>query len=258
MRRNFPSLPETDELHRLHREAASVLRDGLNAETRQAAQARAYLRTRGLDAKDVVRFGLGFAGRYHDTFGEIHSNLWTLIRDRVTFEIRDAAGRVCGFSGRKIDPEAPGPKYRNSSNSQIFLKSICLYGLDLAIDEIRRRGYAIIVEGQIDTIQMHRAGFTNTIAPLGTSFTESHAFVLRRYTDEAVLLFDNDPRTDPEKNVETNPGRRAAERAGELLRSLDMRPADCVLPQGCDPDAFLKDRGARALERLIETALHES
>lgn len=256
MRRNFPTLPETDELYRLHRDAAAILRENLNAGTPEAGRARAYLRSRGLDGKDVVKFGLGFAGRYHDVFGEIHSNIWTLIRKRLTFEIRDATGRVIGFSGRKVDPDDPGPKYRNSSHSQIFLKSICLYGLDLAIDAIRRDGYAIVVEGQIDMIQMHRAGFTNTIAPLGTSFTENHAFVLRRYADAAILLFDNDPRTDP-KGVETNPGQKAAERTYELLKSLDIHPVNCVLPPGMDPDIFLKERGPKALARLIEDC-HES
>ncbi len=209
--------------------------------------ARDYLRRRGFHEETIERFGLGLAtervgslraaaaqvglaapvleaadlirksddGRYYETF-----------RDRLMFPIRDATGRVLGFGGRTlIDDRA---KYLNTRQNALFDKGRGMYAVDLARQSIADRGRAIVVEGYTDCMACHQAGFTETVATLGTALTESQVDLLRRYCGELVLVFDSD-----------SAGIEAADRAIRVAipRSVSVRLAR--VPEGKDPGEFL-------------------
>lgn len=159
-------------------------------------------------------------------------------RNRVMVPIRNEMGRTIAFGGRQIDPE-DDPKYLNSPESPVFDKSATLFGLDLAKQSIIRRRTAVVVEGYLDAIACHAAGFDHAVATLGTSLTPGHARLLRHKADTVILLFDGD-----------EAGQRAADRAVEVFLSgtLDVRIA--VLPGGLDPDDLLREEDGPA--RLAE------
>jgi DNA primase len=165
-------------------------------------------------------------------------------RNRAVFPIRSEMGRVIAFGARQIDPEDQ-PKYLNSPESAVFDKSSTLYGLDLAKQSIIRRREAVVVEGYLDVIACHAAGFDQVVATLGTALTPDHARLLRHKAERVVLLFDGD-----------EAGQRAADRAIEVFfgGSLDVRIG--ILPGGLDPDDLLKQDGGRdALQTSIDTAV---
>lgn len=132
--------------------------------------------------------------------------LYSRFRGRLMFPIHDHRGRLCGFSGRILDPEAKTAKYLNTPETDVFRKSSILYGMDKAVAAIIRDGYAIVVEGQIDVIACHSAELENTVAPLGTSFTVEHAKLVAKYTDKIVLSLDAD-----------KPGRQATRKILEVF-----------------------------------------
>jgi DNA primase len=165
-------------------------------------------------------------------------------RHRVLFPIRNEMGRTVAFGGRQIDPEDQ-PKYLNSPESPIFEKSATLFGIDLAKQAIIRRRMALVVEGYLDVVACHGAGFEHTVATLGTALTAGHARLLRHKAEVVVLLFDGD-----------EAGQRAADRAVEVFLggSVDVRIA--VLPGGLDPDDLLKQPdGAASLQSAIDAAI---
>ncbi|MGE3270611.1 MAG: DNA primase [Chloroflexota bacterium] len=178
------------------------------------AEARAYIDSRGLTAQTSERFALGYAdapGRgleRHLTragYGldecvkagalgrsEDGQRVFDRFRDRVIFPIRDVDGHVIGFGGRAMRADQQ-PKYLNSPQTDVFDKGSNLYALDQARDTIRKQGQAIVVEGYMDALMAHQAGFTNVIATLGTAITERHVQTLRRQSArEIVLCLDND------------------------------------------------------------------
>lgn len=218
-----------------------------------------YFKERGLDDEIIVRFGLGYSNktsddlyRYMKTFGysdEIlkESGLFSFSErgtfdkfwNRVMFPILDINSRVIGFGGRVMGEGEP--KYLNSPETKIFEKSRNLYGMNYA--RVSRKSYLLICEGYMDVIALHRAGFTNAVAALGTAFTDQHAMLIKRYVKEAVLTFDSD-----------DAGRRAAlraipilKRAGIAMKVLDMTPYK-------DPDEFIKNMGADEYQKRIDNA----
>jgi DNA primase len=177
------------------------------------------------------RTGGGGEG-YYDTF-----------RNRLMFPICDAIGQPIAFGGRQIDPEDE-PKYLNSSENPVFIKSRTLYGLHLAKRAIVDRRMAIVTEGYVDVIACHQAGLRHAVATLGTALTSEHAAILKRLCETVALLFDGD-----------EAGQRAADRALEIFfgESIDLKI--CILPDELDPDDFLKQKdGAERLEALIAAA----
>jgi DNA primase len=165
-------------------------------------------------------------------------------RNRAIFPIRSEMGRVIAFGARQIAPEDQ-PKYLNSPESAVFDKSATLYGLDLAKQSIIKRREAVVVEGYLDVIACHAAGFDQVVATLGTALTADHARLLRHKAERVVLLFDGD-----------DAGQRAADRAIEVFfgGTLDVRIG--VLPGGLDPDDLLKQDGGReALQSSIDGAV---
>lgn len=220
-----------------------------------------YFNERGLDNETIVRFGLGYSTKtsndlyqYMKTFGYSddilkESGLFSFSEkgtydkfwNRVMFPILDINSRVIGFGGRVMGEGEP--KYLNSPETKIFEKSRNLYGMNFA--RISRKPYLLICEGYMDVIALHRAGFTNAVAALGTAFTDQHAMIIKRYVKEVVLTFDSD-----------GAGRKAAlraipilKRAGIAMKVLDMTPYK-------DPDEFIKNLGADEYQKRIDNAMN--
>jgi DNA primase len=245
-------------------EANALLHERYRAElSRAGCPGASYLAQRGLDPDSIERFGIGWApdrwdfavsilreARIPSEVGERAGLLsrrssgghYDLLRGRVVFPIQDARGRVVGFGGRAI-AQGQEPKYLNSPESPVFHKRQAFYGLPHALEAIRRRGRAVVVEGYFDRIALHRAGVEEAVATSGTALGADHARNLRRRTREVVLLFDGD-----------EAGQRAMGRALELLLPEGLRVRAAALPPGEDPDSFLVREGAAALQALVDAA----
>lgn len=155
-------------------------------------------------------------------------NIYDSFRHRIIFPIHDERGRIVGFGGRRLNEE-DNPKYLNSSESRIFIKSKVLYGLHFAIHAIRKSGYARLVEGYTDVISMHQAGFTNTVGSCGTSLTTDQVKLLKRYTNKVIVIMDGD-----------DPGQNAADRCIDLFLDEGFQTDLVPLPEGKDPDDFVR------------------
>ncbi|SIR17924.1 MULTISPECIES: DNA primase [Acidiphilium] len=232
--------------------------------TPQGAAALAYLRGRGLSDSIIERFGLGWSGEGRGTLREalarqditparlIEAGLMKAgergpvdyFFARVMFPIRDRRGRIISFGGRLLGDGQP--KYLNGPETDLFSKRQTLYGLDIARAAVRNGAALIVVEGYMDVIALHEAGFTGAVAPLGTALTEAHLAELWRISPRPLLCFDGDAA-----------GRRAALRSTELaLKALapDRGLAILRLKEGDDPDSFVRREGAPALAALIAAA----
>lgn len=178
----------------------------------EAALAREYIAHRGLSAETVERFQLGYSlpgweslrtyltGRGFTVAELVRAGLlveredgtaYDRFRDRLMIPIRDPQGRPVGFGARTLQPDGV-PKYINSPQTVLFDKSCLLFGLDLARDAIRQEGAVVIVEGYMDVMQAHQAGFRNVVAQMGTALTEPQVRLLKRYTSRFVLALDPD------------------------------------------------------------------
>jgi DNA primase len=159
-------------------------------------------------------------------------------RGRVMIPIRNESGKVVGFGGRVLG--AGEPKYLNSPETPIYSKSRLLFGFDLARDGFRREGFAILVEGYLDAIAAHQAGFTTAVACCGTALTRDHGRLLRRYTEEIVVGFDPD-----------SAGAAATRRSIDLLLEEGFRISVLELPAGEDPDSLIRKQGAAAFRSRL-------
>ncbi len=194
-----------------------------------------HLRSQGIDAADAKAAGL-IARRQT---GDGH---YDRFRARVIFPILEPGARIVGFGGRSLEDETP--KYLNSPESPLYRKGRVLFGLPLALDAIRERDRAIVVEGYFDAIALHQAGLPEAVAPCGTALTQEHARRIRRYTRETLLLFDGD-----------EAGQRAAERALPVLLSEGLRVRAAFLPAGADPDDLVRKSGPGALRAVVDAAV---
>lgn len=206
-----------------------------------AAPARGYLRSRGLDGDDVRRFGIGWAPEGWDELARalrlpddvfVEAGLGFLnrrdrptdaFRGRIMFPIHDVSGATVGFGGR-IMPGAEGAKYKNSVDSAIYSKSRLLYGLDLAKAEVVKADEVIVCEGYTDVIGFFKAGVPRAVATCGTALTEDHVKVLRSFARRIVLAFDADAA-----------GQNAAARVYAWEKQYDLDVAVAVFPGGADP-----------------------
>ncbi|MCL6449744.1 MAG: DNA primase [Acetobacteraceae bacterium] len=228
------------------------------------ARARAYLEQRGIGAAAVQQFRLGYAppawGGLIESLGrrgfkpplleraglalrQTDGGWRDRFRDRLMFPIADPRGRVIGFGGRALD-EANQPKYLNSPETPVFAKRRAWYGLDRARAEIGRREQAVVVEGYLDLITAHQAGFTNVVASLGTALTPEQAMALSRLAPRVVIAYDPDAA-----------GAAATLRGLELFPRFGARVLVAVLPRGLDPDALIRERGKEAFADAVERAL---
>ena len=161
------------------------------------------------------------------------------------FTIRDRRGRVVAFSGRQLVENKKTGKYVNSPETPIFKKSQVLFGFDKAAGPIVRAPHREIIccEGQIDTIRLHLCGFTTAVASQGTAFTEEHAEMVKKVADAALLLYDDDAA-----------GHKATVKVARLLLARELPVRVVSLPDGDDPDSFLRRHGAAALQQRIDAA----
>ena len=165
-------------------------------------------------------------------------------RNRLMFPIRDESGRTIAFGGR-VMPGSPDPaKYLNSSETAIFHKSRCAYGLDMARQRIVEKRTVAVVEGYTDVMMAHQFGVSNVVSILGTGMTAEHITLLRRFADKIVLLFDAD-----------SAGDSAADRVVELFLTQPVELAVASMPLGMDPDEYLLEHGAEAFEKVIDSAV---
>ncbi len=162
--------------------------------------------------------------------------------NRLMFPIKDVTGRVIGFGGRTLDNNPA--KYLNSPSTVLFDKSNSVYGLDKARHSIVKTGIAVVVEGYMDCIMAHQFGIDNVVAALGTSFTDGHARILRRYAKKVVLLFDSDVA-----------GIEAANRALDVCLSEHIDIQIAQVPEGKDPCDYLLAQGKEKMQEIIDNAV---
>ena len=167
--------------------------------------------------------------------------VYDVFRNRIIVPIKNQKGDYVGFGGRSFGDEQP--KYLNSPQSDIFDKSRLLFGLYQAEKAIREKGFAILVEGYFDQIALYQHGFQNTVATLGTAFTEQHAELLKRYADKIVVVFDGD-----------KAGLAASKRSMSPLLSQGFNAKIVRIPGGLDPDDFVRQKGVTAFQGLIDNA----
>jgi DNA primase len=226
--------------------------------------AKDYFLKRGIKEETIKRFGLGYSNDewqgvinylrkkgYKNDFlleaglvskSEKSGNVYDKFRNRVMFPVFDVRGKVIGFGGRVLDDSKP--KYLNSPETMVFQKGINLYGLNFAVKNKLQEDYIIIVEGYMDLIALHQYGITNAVASLGTALTVNQVRLLRRYVNKVIISYDADVA-----------GQTATLRGLEILRSAGLDVKVLTVPEGKDPDEFVRNNGKDAFLRLINEAL---
>lgn len=251
-----PDSKKRERILALNRDAARFFFEQLSSE--KGKKAKAYMASRQLTAQTVKSFGLGFApdswdslekamrAKGYSDFELLDAGLvkrgqkggfYDAFRNRLMFPVIDVRSDVIGFSGRILgDGE---PKYLNSPETAVFNKGRNLFGLNLA--KKSKLGYIILVEGNVDVVMLHQAGFDSAVASLGTSLTDEQARLISRYSNEVVLAYDGD-----------GAGRKAADRAIKIFENLDVKTKVLRMDGAKDPDEFIKKMGAERFKNLIE------
>jgi DNA primase len=229
-----------------------------------------YLKNRGLTDETIKHFRLGYAPDewrsislsldvssqgFYERAGLIkktEKGYYDRFRGRIMFPLTDSSGRIVAFSGRMFPDTPEGPKYLNSPETEVFSKSRVLFGFDKAKLAIKKHNFAILVEGQMDLVLSHQAGFRNTVATSGTAVSETvigdssaQLSIIARLTQNLFLAFDGD-----------SAGKKAMERAALVALSLGMNPKVVALPEGIDPADFVIKEGTEAWKELLKHAEH--
>ncbi len=242
----------------LNREAARFFYSSLTRpEGRNAQQ---YLLGRGLQEKTLRVFGLGFAPDSWDALTrhlqEKGAQPWMLetaglaapggsglhdrFRNRIMFPIFDIRGNIVGFGGRVMDGSQP--KYMNSPDTPLYNKSRELYAMNFARVSTSKR--IVLVEGYMDVISLHQAGIDTAVASLGTAFTQHQAWMLKKYAEEVVIAYDADAA-----------GQNAAQRGIEILEATGCPVRVLRIPDGKDPDEYVRNHGAERFQTLLDTSM---
>ncbi len=212
----------------------------------------AHLQSKGFKDQEIEKAGLAKKSEKSASGGG--STMYDRFRGRVMFPIADSSGRIIAFSGRIFVDDGKSAKYLNSPDTPIFSKSAVLYGLDKAKESIRKNNFSILVEGQMDLVLSHQAGFKNTIATSGTALSDStvdrdnavsNLGLVRRLSPNIVLAFDAD-----------NAGLKASGRAGKIALSLGMDVKVASLPKGVDPADLISKEGTDAWKGAIRESKH--
>lgn len=254
-----PTAKKREMLYKVNVEAARFFYSNL----RLTKEAKEYFLNRGIKEETIKRFGLGFAkdswnnllfhlrklGFKDDLLleaglvstSERTGNKYDRFRNRVIFPVFDYRGKVIGFGGRVLDDSKP--KYLNSPETLVFQKGTNLYGLNFAIKSKMQERYFIIVEGYMDLITLHQYGITNVVASLGTALTTNQARLLRRYADKVIISYDADIA-----------GQAATMRGLDILKDAGFDVRVLSIPQGKDPDEYVRSNGKDAFIKLINSA----
>jgi len=251
-----------EQIVHINQTAAAYYTDNLFSQNGKAALS--YLKERGLKESTIKVFGLGYAldgWRYLRNHLEQKRMplklageaglvivkddrpdvLYDRFRNRLMFPVKDVDGRIIAFGGRILGNGEP--KYLNSPESPAYIKGRQLYGLNQAKETIRQSGYVILVEGYFDLIVLWNSGITNVVATLGTALTKDHVALIKRYTDQVAIIFDAD-----------EAGKKALARSVEMFIAAHMDARAVVLPEGLDPDDFVRSYGGEALRCMVEDA----
>jgi DNA primase len=244
----------------------------------EGALAREYLSGRGLDAKGIEKFRIGYAPdgfnglrdrlsgmadqetlRASGLFSakeagvgpdgqQQYGPLYDRFRKRITFPIANESGRVIAFTARTLETgDKAGAKYLNSPETPLYTKSLVLFNLDKAKTAIRQAEFALLVEGQMDCISVYLRGIQNVIATSGTAFTEQQVAILKRHTSNVAVNFDPD-----------TAGANAAEKSIALLTEEGFSIKIITLEDGLDPDRYVRERGVQAYMAAIRAARRQS
>jgi len=254
---------ERKSLFEINRHAADFFHRCLKSSP-SAQTAREYLRKRSLKEETIDKFGLGYApgsgkglleaavnkGYSKEllkkagliTFSEKRNDYRDLFYDRVIFPISDVQSRIIAFGGRVLGERLP--KYLNSPESGVFYKGKTLYALNLAKESIQKKNQVIVLEGYTDILTCHQFGIENSVATLGTALTGDHVSIISRYAEEVVIIYDAD-----------TAGVKATLRGLDLLIGSGLKVKVVALPQGTDPDDFLRSQGAEKFQREISRSL---
>ena len=228
-----------------------------------------YLKKRGISGEVAAKFHIGYAGDSWNNLKEVFTDyednadlflvglikksesgnkVFDRFRSRIIFPIFNKNGEVIGFGGRTLIDDNNTPKYLNSPETDLFVKSRELYGFFDAQRFIAKSQIAIVVEGYFDVISMHQAGFKNTVGTLGTAISSSHFLQLERIGREIIFMFDGDAA-----------GKRAAWRAAQIvlanMNKQDILVSFIFLPQNSDPDTFVREKGNEALANLLKSGI---
>lgn len=265
----LPDVAEDDASSRLrtrvleaNREAARLYHQALYSPAGKVALE--YYHSRGYTDKTIKRFGLGYApDGFHFLIDALrqkgfrdeelqaaflakrsqkNGRLFDIFRNRVMIPIIDVRGNVIAFGGRVLDDSKP--KYLNSSDTPVFKKTHQLFALNFAKSVPGRK--LILCEGYMDVIAMHQAGFTNAVAALGTALTVDNARLIARYADEVTLIFDADVA-----------GQKATQRSIGILRDTGIDIRVVTIPDGKDPDEYIKRNGAERFKLLLERSAND-
>ena len=247
------------EYYEIMNEAQIFFRENIE----KYSEALEYMKERGFSLEEIRRFGIGFAPSFRDNLfqhlvkkefpeekimslglakrnetGEIYDSF----RNRIIFPIYNVNAQIVGFGGRIIEKNTNLPKYLNSSDSPIFKKGNELFGIKHQGENIRKKGFAMLMEGYLDVLTAQKNGFESAVASLGTAFTEEQAQLLKKYTDKILISYDND-----------EAGKNAIIKAGYILKKYDF-DVKCLVMDGNekDPDEFLRKNGKKAFIEVVK------
>jgi DNA primase len=246
------------------RDIMAAARDFYCQHLRNQDEAKDYLKSRGVTGETAATFQLGQAP---DDWRELTTHLesegyktddiieaglakkpdadkspYDRFRHRLMFPMNDPAGRTVAFSGRRLR-EDDNAKYINSPETPLFRKKNILYGFDHAKDAIRESDAAILVEGQLDLVLAHQAGFKNTVAVSGTAITTKHLSLIQRFTDNLIMALDTD-----------RAGRASTLKSSRLALAADMKPTVVNLPDDSDPADIITSEGKEAFSKMVSAA----
>ncbi|WP_462137045.1 DNA primase [Candidatus Mycalebacterium sp.] len=255
-----------DEFFTINRSVCDFFHKSLRNGTEESKKALSYLRRRGINSEIIEQFSIGYAPASGSAVPEFlsklglplrrakelglvdskegSSDLYCKFRARIMFPIFSPDSKVIGFGGRIIDENVRAPKYLNSAESPVYKKRRSLYGLNKTRQEIRKQGVAVLVEGYTDLLSVYAGGVKNVAASLGTSLTREQVGILKGYADDIVILYDGD-----------RAGMDASFSAGEVFMASGVVPRVARVPEGLDPDGFVRNNGTDALCAVLDSAL---
>ena len=256
---------EFEELYEANRFAEEFFVKSL-LKTSEGKRAMEYLYKRGVNDATIAKFGIGYSPDQWDALVqhaikqgfslELLEKVGVIIkkedgsyydrfRGRIIFPIFSITGRIIAFGGRRLKDDENIPKYINSPETKVYTKSKVLYGLYQGRDSIRKKGYAILVEGYMDCISLFQAGFENVVASGGTALTEEQVRLISNYTNTIYFIYDAD-----------SAGARAMMRGVDLILAQGIDVYIVNLPEGEDPDSFIKKYPVSEFDKLIENAVN--
>ncbi len=278
---------EKEKLYRIIEEATKFFENNLRNDIKESKDAREYLKSRGLEDKTIKDFRIGYAildwRKLYDYLksknftdkeienaglaktpsavgpspvirGRLGGGMYDRFRGRIMFPISDSSGRIIAFSGRILMDDGKSAKYLNSPETPIFNKSSVLFGIDKAKDSIRKNNFSILVEGQMDLILSHQAGFRNTVASSGTAMTDqtvskeniiNNLGLICRLSKNIVLAYDAD-----------KAGMNASNRFAKIALSLGMDVKIAGMREGIDPADVISKEGKDAWREIIRNSKH--